>query len=191
MRPVPRRWATSWREPISESRFDPAATPRTGSSPFPVYVYATPKWLNWLRPCHVACLERSTERSNSTLNDCNGRVLSSLASRGRLRHSDGGRRARLLTDPERQLIASVARGWRSFVVRESSERRILFNYYSTSATRALSILLSLMYALTCRQILLLVISNSADIPLNFRKRCSCTRAHRFINYSSWNKNTFL
>jgi hypothetical protein len=113
MRPVPRRWATSWREPISESRSGPAATPRAGSSPFPVYMYATPKWLNWFHPCHVACLERSTERSNSTLNDCNGRVLSSLASRGRLRHSDGGRRARLFADLERQLIARMTELCRS------------------------------------------------------------------------------
>lgn len=50
-----------------------------------VRTYANPEWLNWLHPCHVACLKRSTEQFNSTLNDCNGRVLSSFASRGRLR----------------------------------------------------------------------------------------------------------
>lgn len=37
-----------------------------------------PEWLNWLYPCHVACLERSTERSNSTLNDCNRRYFRAL-----------------------------------------------------------------------------------------------------------------
>lgn len=80
---------------LGEDRCDPclAGEPRTDAnqSPSPALPYGTrrqprfvrdPEWLNWLYPCHVACLERSTERSNSTLNDCNRRYFRALQAMG-------------------------------------------------------------------------------------------------------------
>lgn len=80
---------------LGEDRCDPclAGEPRTDAnqSPSPGLPHSThrqprfvrdPEWLNWLYPCHVACLERSTERSNSTLNDCNRRYFRALQAMG-------------------------------------------------------------------------------------------------------------
>lgn len=80
---------------LGEDRCDPclAGEPRTDAnqSPSPALPHSTrrqprfvrdPEWLNWLYPCHVACLERSTERSNSTLNDCNRRYFRALQAMG-------------------------------------------------------------------------------------------------------------